>query len=88
MRPRLGWIVSGLLLVALVITGVWGYNQYMQNLDYNNRTNNLYEKSFYELVGHVGNIETELSKMMVSSDQGQNIKMLSKCGDRQSRRFN
>lgn len=77
MRPRLGWIVSGILLVALVITGVWGYNQYMQNLDYNNRTNNLYEKSFYELVGHVNNIETELSKMMVSSDQGQNIRMLS-----------
>jgi|LSQX01.2.fsa_nt_gb germination protein YpeB len=77
MRPRLGWIVSGLLLIALVITGVWGYNQYMQNLDYNNRTSNLYEKSFYELVGYVSNIETELSKMMVSSDQGQNIKMLS-----------
>ena len=46
MRPRLGWIVSGLLFVALIITGVWGYNQHMQNIDYNNRTNNLYEKSF------------------------------------------
>ncbi|MFY9297257.1 MAG: germination protein YpeB [Caldicoprobacterales bacterium] len=77
MRPRLGWFVSGLLFVALIITGVWGYNQHMQNIDYNNRTNNLYEKSFYELVGHVSNIETELSKMMVSSDQGQNIRMLS-----------
>lgn len=70
------WIVTGLLLVALVITGVWGYNQYLQNRDYTIRTNNLYQKSFYELVGRVDNIESGLSKIMVSGDQGQSIEML------------
>jgi len=38
---------------------------------------NLYQKSFYEMVGSVGNIETQLSKLMISDDQGQNIMMLS-----------
>ncbi|HZJ82321.1 MAG TPA: germination protein YpeB [Clostridia bacterium] len=67
----------GLLVVALVGTGIWGYNQYMQNQDYSIRTDNLYQRSFYELVGQVNNIEAGLSKMMVSGDQGQSIMMLS-----------
>ncbi len=71
------WIVTALLFVALIITGVWGYNQYIENRDYNIRTNNLYQKSFYELVGRVDNIESGLSKIMVSGDQGQSIVMLS-----------
>lgn len=71
------WIVTGLLVVALIITGIWGYNQYKLNQDYSIRTNNLYQKSFYELVGRVDNIESGLSKVMVSSDQSQSIDMLS-----------
>ncbi len=71
------WVIPGLLLLALIITGAWGYNQYMQNQDYTTRTNNLYQKSFYELVGRVGNIESGLSKLMVTGDQGQTIVMLS-----------
>src|SRR5690554_1013432 len=74
MRP---WLVTGILAIALIITGAWGYNQYIQNQEYNIRTNNLYQKSFYELVGQVNNIQAGLSKMMVSSDQGQSMVMLS-----------
>lgn len=71
------WIVTAILLVALIATGVWGYNQYLENQQYKIRTDNLYQKSFYELVGHVGNIETRLSKVMVSGDRGQSLEMLS-----------
>jgi spore germination protein len=71
------WIVTGLLTVALIITGVWGYNQYLENQDHAIRSNNLYKKSFYELVGRVDNIESGLSKAMISGDQGQSIVMLS-----------
>ncbi|HZJ58365.1 MAG TPA: germination protein YpeB [Clostridia bacterium] len=71
------WIITGLLAVALAITGVWGYNQYLENQDHTIRTDNLYKKSFYELVGRVDNIESGLSKAMVSGDQGQSIAMLS-----------
>ncbi|NLJ41580.1 MAG: germination protein YpeB [Clostridiales bacterium] len=71
------WILSGVLLLALVVTGIWGYNQFLQNQDHTIRANNLYQKSFYELVGRVDNIESGLSKMMVTGDKGQSIVMLS-----------
>lgn len=71
------WIITGILLVALIITGIWGYNQYLENQQYKIRTDNLYQKSFYELVGYVGNIETRLSKVMVSGDRGQSLEILS-----------
>ncbi len=71
------WIVTGLLTVALIVTGVWGYNQYLENQDHTIRSDNLYKKSFYELVGRVDNIESGLSKAMISGDQGQSIAMLS-----------
>lgn len=71
------WAISAILVVVLIITGIWGYNQYLQNRDYTIRTDNLYQRSFYELVGRVDNIESGLSKMMVSSDRGQTVIMLS-----------
>ena len=71
------WIITAILLVALIATGIWGYNQYLENQEYKIRTDNLYQKSFYELVGHIGNIETRLSKIMVSGDRGQSLEMLS-----------
>jgi len=71
------WIIPGILLIALIATGIWGYRLYLENQDYKIRTDNLYQKSFYELVGYVGNIETSLSKLMVTGDQGQSIQMLS-----------
>ena len=71
------WILPVILAIALIAVGLWGYNQYQQNMEYRNYMENLYQKSFYELVGQVGDIETKLSKLMVSGDQAQSMIILS-----------
>jgi len=60
----------------LLATGVWGYTQYRQRLQYRTYLENQYQKSFYELVDHVGNLEVKLSKMMVTATPSQNILLL------------
>jgi spore germination protein len=71
------WVLPVVLAVALVFTGIWGYNQYRLNQQYSIHMDNIYQKSFYELVGNVGNVETRLAKLMVSGDRGQHMMLLS-----------
>ncbi len=71
------WVLSIVLTVALIFTGIWGYNQYAINQQYGVHMDNIYQKSFYELVGNVGNVETRLAKLMVSGDRSQHMMLLS-----------
>lgn len=71
------WVLTIALAVALTVVGLWGYDQYLQNVEYRNYMENLYQKSFFELVGQIGDIETKLSKLMVSGDQSQSMVLLS-----------
>ncbi|NLB42726.1 MAG: germination protein YpeB [Clostridiales bacterium] len=71
------WILPAILSVALIFTGVWGYNQYQLNQQYNTHMENFYQKSFYELVGNVGSVESGLAKLMVSGDRSQHMMLLS-----------
>ena len=50
------WIVPAVLAIALIFTGVWGYQQYQLNQEYMRHMENIYQKSFYELVGNVGSV--------------------------------
>lgn len=70
------WMLTIVLAVALIAVGLWGYNQYLQNMEYRNYIENLYQKSFFELVGQIGDIDTKLSKLMVSGDQSQSMVLL------------
>lgn len=56
-----------LLSLALVASLVWGYTEYRSRRSWEIRTENLYNKSFSELTTHVGELETELSKSLVSN---------------------
>ena len=58
-------------------TGAWGYQQYKLNQAYGRHMDNLYQKSFYELVGNVGSMESGLAKLMVSGDKSQHMMLLS-----------
>ncbi|MFY9519812.1 MAG: germination protein YpeB [Caldicoprobacterales bacterium] len=71
------WILPLVLALALALTGAWGYNQYKINQQYSIHMDNIYQKSFYDLVDSVGSMETKLSKLMVSGDKGQHIRLLS-----------
>ena len=71
------WILPVVLAVALVFMGLWGYNQYQINQQYRIHMDNIYQKSFYELVGNVGSVESSLAKLMVSGDESQHMMLLS-----------
>jgi len=68
-----------LLGAAVVLGGLvsWGLGERQKQLDYKAYMDNLYSKSYYELVGHVENIQTNLEKLAVSGDPEQNWILLS-----------
>lgn len=70
-------LLPGLLLFAFLITGIWGINQYLQKLQYHVYMQNQYQRMFYELIGHVENIQVDLAKTQIASSPEQNIVLLS-----------
>jgi germination protein YpeB len=69
--------VTLLLLVALLATGIWGYDQYRQKTDYHIYLQNQYHRMFYELIDHVETIEADLAKSMVADSPRQNLLLFS-----------
>lgn len=66
-----------LLLVALLATGVWGYNQYIQKREYRIFLQNQYNRMFYDLIDHVETIEVDLAKSMVTASPKQSLILFS-----------
>lgn len=58
--------ITLLLVAALLITGIWGYDQRRQRNDYQIFLQNQYHRMFYELIDHVETIEADLAKSMVA----------------------
>lgn len=73
---RRNWL-SGLLALALVVTGIWGYNQYRVNQSNRILLENEHQRSFYNLVENVENLSVLTSKSIVSGSPQQNIRLLS-----------
>lgn len=73
---RKNWII-GILGIALVLTGVWGFNQYRINTQNQVLLDNQHQRAFYNLVGNVENLSVLTSKSIVSGSPRQNIRMLS-----------
>lgn len=68
------------VLGAVVVVGGlvnWGMQERQKQQDYKAYMDNLYAKSYYELVGHVQNIQTDLEKLAISGDPEQNLILLS-----------
>ncbi|QEK13272.1 germination protein YpeB [Crassaminicella thermophila] len=66
-----------ILVVALVATGIWGYNQYKEKNDYYTFLDNQFQRMYYDLMTSVETITTDLSKLMVSSQTKENILLYS-----------
>ncbi|MFZ5943967.1 MAG: germination protein YpeB [Bacillota bacterium] len=64
-------ILFSLLILALVFTGYFAYNQYRMNEDLIRRTESQYQKSFHELVWNVETINSQLAQTLVSSSPEQ-----------------
>ena len=75
------WIQYALpILGAAVVLGglvTWGIKERQKQQDYKAYMDNLYSKSYYELVGHVQNIQTDLEKLAISGDPEQTWILLS-----------
>lgn len=77
-----------ILLLALVIALVWGGIQRRQQYTYRQTLENMYERSFYELVDNIGNMEVQISKLLVTETPEQSLTLLTdvwhKAGNAQS----
>ena len=71
-----GRILSIVLAIALVVTGVWGYNQYRLKNTYKVALNNDYQRLFYDMKDHIENVQVSLSKALLSESKDQNILLL------------
>ncbi|KXZ38895.1 germination protein YpeB [Alkalithermobacter thermoalcaliphilus JW-YL-7 = DSM 7308] len=65
-------IILGVFIVSLL----WGIAQYSEKVDYKTHLDNQYQRMFFDLVGHIQNIETDLAKINVSTSPRQNIMLL------------
>jgi len=70
------YILPIVLAIALVATGVWGYQQYTEKVDYHTYLDIQFQRQFYELIGHVENTQVELAKAMVSGSSADTAKYL------------
>lgn len=70
------YILPAVLLIALVATGVWGYYQYNERNDYHTYLDIQFQRQFYDLIGHVENVQVDLAKAMVSGSNRDMVKFL------------
>jgi spore germination protein len=63
--------------LALIGAVAWGIYENRQHAAYELQLENMYTRSYYELVDNVDNIEVKLSKLMVSGSPGNNVQLLS-----------
>lgn len=66
-----------LLTIALIGTGIWGYNQYQQNMEHNVYLENQFQRMFHDMLVDVENIQVNLAKTMVTGTPKQNVMLFS-----------
>jgi len=64
-------LVPAILVIALVGTAAWGYQEMGSRQKLQNRAEGQYQKAFYELTWHLENITGQLAQLLVSSSQEQ-----------------
>ncbi len=67
------WLLPGLLVIALIGVGAWGYQESRVRQDLQNRAESQYQKAYHELVWHLDNISGQLAQALVTSSREQAI---------------
>ncbi|WP_207750644.1 germination protein YpeB [Anaeromonas gelatinilytica] len=70
-------IIPTILAIAILATGVWGYNQYRMRNYYEDQLINQYQRIFYDMKDNVETVQTSLSKSLVSASEESDILLLS-----------
>ncbi|AIS53410.1 germination protein YpeB [Thermoanaerobacter kivui] len=68
--------LTAFVLLLLLTIGAWGYRQYIEKISYHRYLQAQYDRSFYQLVSNVENIETSMGKLMVASSDKTTIPIL------------
>ncbi len=71
----IGMFVSTLIILGLTFN--WGLEQKQRVAEYNVYVENQYQRMFYNLVGEVENIQSNLAKVMVTGTPQQNVMLFS-----------
>ncbi|NNG65650.1 germination protein YpeB [Caldanaerobacter subterraneus] len=69
------WFTAFVLILVLAL-GAWGYRQYLEKISYHRYLQAQYDRSFYQLISNVENIETSMGKLMVASSDKTTISIL------------
>ncbi len=67
---------TNILLGLLVISFIWGMTGYSQKIAYKRSLDAQYKRMFYDVIGNVETIQSDLSKVNVSTSTKQNIILL------------
>lgn len=70
-------ITIAVLAIVLAITAGWGYWQFRDKNQYYTFLDNQFQRMFYDLIGSVETISTDISKLLVSSQEKENIVLYS-----------
>ncbi|MCF6463444.1 germination protein YpeB [Clostridium sp. Cult1] len=76
-RNRRWWIAPSILGLALIISLVWGYNEYTTKNELGVALENNYQRLFFDVKKHLDNVQVNLSKAMLSNSRDQNVLLLS-----------
>lgn len=71
------WIAPGILILLLIVSVVWGYNQYNIKNHHEIALENHYQRLFFDIKKHVENVQVNLSKALVASSKERNILIFS-----------
>ncbi|MGI6145490.1 MAG: germination protein YpeB [Peptococcia bacterium] len=64
-------LIPAILLVGIIGTAVWGYQEMGTRQKLQNRAESQYQKAFYELTEHLNNITGQLAQILVTSSREQ-----------------
>lgn len=73
------WVIPGILVVALIAVGAWGYVQYQDKQQLEVYLGNKYQESFYKMVDDVENVTSLLGKGVVANGLESLVPNLSDC---------
>ncbi len=71
------FIAPSVLSLLLIISLVWGYNQYQVRKQQKIALENHYQRLFFDIKKHVENVQVNLSKALVANSKEQNILLFS-----------
>ncbi|HHY06678.1 MAG TPA: germination protein YpeB [Clostridia bacterium] len=67
------WLLPGILVIALVGSLIWGYQEKQIRQKLQNRAEGQYQKAFHELTWHLDNISGQLAQILISSSREQAV---------------